>query len=180
MTDGDAGSWTATTSGRERIRAVVETLDGPTTVQEIADEADVSRTTADDELTQLAANGRVREVLADGKKGYDLDPTALFFDELRTLIDEQSRSELEAKLERLERERENVRTEFGVESVSALRAEVAEDESLSATEIRELRNAATTLETLDAESSLVRHALRLYDDVSDLRADGTDRSRSTS
>lgn len=41
-------------SDRERVRHVVELLEEPTPIQEIADRAEVSRTTADDELQRLA------------------------------------------------------------------------------------------------------------------------------
>lgn len=48
-------------SGRERVRQVVELLDEPIPVQAIADRADVSRTTADDELQQLQSDDWVTE-----------------------------------------------------------------------------------------------------------------------
>lgn len=155
-------------SGRERVRAVVETLDDPATVQDIADRAAVSRTTADDELERLEADNWVRRVLVDGKKGYDLNPTKLFFDELHELITENTREDLEAELEQLQAEREALETEFDADSLSTIRERLTEDEDLSAEEIRELRNVAVTWETLNSEITLVRHALRLYGDVTDL------------
>lgn len=157
-------------SGRERVRAVVETLDGAATVKEIADRADVSRATADDELERLEADNRVRKALVNDKKGYELDPVQLFFDELAELIAENSREDLEAELERLEAEREELESEFDAESLAAFRERLTDDEDLGSEAIREIRNVAATWETLDSEITLVRHALRLYDDVSDLTA----------
>lgn len=168
MTDAARDSWTDSMSGRERVRAVVETLDGPATVSEIADEADVSRTTADDELDRLEADNLARRTLVDGKKGYDLNPSKLFFDELHALITEHTREALEAELEQLQTEREALETEFDAESLSAIRERLTDNEGLSAEEIRELRNVAVTWEALDSEIDLVRHALRLYEDVTDL------------
>ena len=169
MTDGSPSSWTEEMSGRERVRAVVETLDGAATVKEIADRADVSRATSDDELERLEADNRVRKALVDDKKGYELDPVQLFFDELAELIAENSREDLEAELERLEAEREELESEFDAESLAAFRERLT-DEDLGSEAIREIRNVAATWETLDSEITLVRHALRLYDDVSDLTA----------
>ncbi|WP_449405105.1 DUF7342 family protein, partial [Halopiger aswanensis] len=60
-------------SGRERVRHVVELLDEPAPVQEIADRADVARTTADDELQRLQSDDWVRETTIDGTKAYDLN-----------------------------------------------------------------------------------------------------------
>lgn len=171
MTDAPPGSWSEDMSGRERVRAVVETLETGATVQEIADRADVSRTTADDELERLEADHRVRETLVDGKKGYELNPVQLFFDELTRLIESRSRRDLEARLEELEAEREQLRDEFDAESLSAFRERLAEDD-LASDEISEIRNVAATWEALDAEISRVRHALSLYDDVSDLATEG--------
>lgn len=168
MTDAARGSWADGMSGRERVRAVVETLDGPATVQEIADQAAVSRTTADDELERLEADNWARRTLVDGKKGYDLNPSKLFFDELHELITEHTREALEAELEQLQAEREALETEFDAESLSVIRERLTDDVDLSTEEIRELRNVAITWETLNSEINLVRHALRLYGDVTDL------------
>lgn len=168
MSDAAPGSWEEDLSGRERVRAVVETLDGPATVQEIADRAAVSRTTADDELERLAADHWVRKTLVDEKKGYDLDPSKLFFDELMNLIAENSRDDLEAELEQLQEEREALQQELDADSLAEFRERLTDDEDLSAEEIREVRNVAATWETLDTEITLVRHALHLYGDVTDL------------
>lgn len=168
MTEAATGSWGDDLSGRERVRAVVEMLDGPATVQEIADRAAVSRTTADDELERLAADNWVRKTLVDGKKGYDLNPSKLFFDELMNLIAENSRDDLEAQLEQLQEEREALQREFEADSLAEFRERLADDEDLSAEEIREARNVAATWEMLDTEITLVRHALHLYSDVADL------------
>lgn len=168
MTDAAPGSWTDTMSGRERVRAVVETLDSPASVQDIAEQADVSRATADDELQRLEDDNRVRKTLVDDKKGYELNPIQLFFDELQNLIEEHSQESLEAELEHLEAEREDLKDEFDADSLKAFRERLADNEELTAEEIREMRNVAATWSSLTSEIKLVRHALRLYGDVSNL------------
>ena len=167
MVDNSPSSWKDTMTGRERIRAVVETLETSATVDEIADRAAVSPTTANDELSQLAADNRVRKVLVDNKKGYELNPTHLFFEELLTLLEEHSHTELEAQLEALRSEKETLCEEFDVDSVEMLREQVAERD-LTAEETKTIRNAISTWEALNTDLTLVRHALRLYDDVADL------------
>ncbi|SFR56598.1 hypothetical protein SAMN04487937_2811 [Halorubrum sodomense] len=173
MTNALAGSWDEM-SGRERVRAVMETLSGAATVQEISDRADVSRNTADDELKQMEADNRVHQTLVDGKKGYQLNPAKLFFDEIMELIEEHTRDELNVELVDIKKEKEELENEFGVESLTMFREQMLENEDISADELRERQNIASTWETLNMEEKLYRHALRLYDDVQDISsADST-------
>lgn len=173
MTNALAGSWDEM-SGRERVRAVMETLSEAATVQEISDRADVSRNTADDELKQMEADNRVHQTLVDGKKGYQLNPAKLFFDEIMELIEEHTRDELNVELVDIKKEKEELEDEFGVESLTMFREQMLENEDISADELRERQNIASTWETLNMEEKLYRHALRLYDDVQDISsADST-------
>lgn len=91
MTASTPESWTESMSGRERVRHVVELLEEPTTVQDIADRAEVSRATADDELQRLQSDDWVTETTVDGTKAYDLNPVRMLFDEVTDLIEEYSR-----------------------------------------------------------------------------------------
>jgi len=165
-------SWKDSTSGRERVRYVVEILDEPTTVQEIADRAEVSRTTADDELGRLESDDWVRETTVDGKKAYDLNPVRTLFDEITNLIENNTREGLEARLTELVEEQETLSEEYEADSLSEFRRRLAADD-LSADELRELRNVAETWEAVETETGLMRHALRMYDDVVELSS-GTD------
>ena len=167
-------------TGRERIRAVVETLETSATVDEIADRAAVSPTTASDELAQLATDNRVRKVLVDNKKGYELNPTHLFFEELLTLLEEHSHTELEAQLEALRSEKETLCEEFDVDSVEMLREQVAERE-LTAEETKTIRNAISTWEGLntDLTSSAMRCASMMMWPISTHTLEHKQRSPST-
>ncbi|WP_211194907.1 winged helix-turn-helix domain-containing protein [Halorhabdus amylolytica] len=173
MDESNQRTWTETLSGRERVRRVVEALEGPTPVGEIADRADVSRATADDELRQLASDNWVTETAVEGAKAYDLNPVRLLFDEVTALIDECSREELESQLAELTEEREQLAPEYDAESLSAFRNQLVERE-LSAAEIRERRNVIETWEATNTDRRLVKHALQLYDDVVELSSPPTD------
>lgn len=167
-----SGSWDQL-SGRERVREVIELLEGPETVQEIADRAEVSRATADDELERLAGDDWVTETTVDGAKAYDLNAVRVLFDEITDLIDAHTRTELEAQLAELTEEREDLAAEYDVRSLEEFRDRLVDDE-LTAAEIRERRNVIATWEALDTERTLVKHALQLYDEVVELSTPGAD------
>ena len=173
MADPNAESWTDCMSGRERVRHVVELLDEPTPVQDIADRADVSRTTADDELQRLQSDDWVTETTVDGTKAYDLNPVRMLFDEVTDLIEAHSREELEGQLVELKKEQEEVATEYDVSSLDDFREQLANEE-FSAAELRERRNVIATWEAINTELGLVKHALQLYDDVVELSSPRTD------
>jgi DNA-binding transcriptional regulator GbsR (MarR family) len=173
MTDSDPPSWRESMSGRERIRRVVELLDEPTPVQEIADQAGVSRTTADDELQRLQSDDWVTETTVDGAKAYDLNPVRMLFDEVTDLIEANSRDELESQLTELTEEQEELAAEYDVSSLNEFREQFA-DENLTAEELRERRNVIATWEAINTEIGLVKHALQLYDDVIELSSPRTD------
>ncbi len=145
-------------SGRERVRHVVELLEEPTPIQEIADQAAVSRPTADDELQRLASDDWVTETTINGRKAYDLNPVRMLFDEVTDLIEAHSRDELERQLTELTAEQERLVTEFTVASLTEFREQFAEEE-FPAEELRERRNVIATWESINTELGLVKHAL---------------------
>jgi DNA-binding IclR family transcriptional regulator len=55
--------WAENRNGRKRVRAVVETLNWPLTITEIADKADASQSTATTELERLKRDKWVRETI---------------------------------------------------------------------------------------------------------------------
>ena len=162
-------------SGRERVRHVVELLDEPTPVQEIANRADVSRATADDELQRLRSDDWVTETTVNGTKAYDLNPVRMLFDEVTDLIEAHSRDELESRLTELKEEQEELATEYDISSLDEFREQFA-DEELSAAELRERRNVIATWETVNTDLRLVKHALQLYEDIIELSSPQTDSS----
>jgi Mn-dependent DtxR family transcriptional regulator len=173
MAESKPGPWTETMSGRERVRHVVELLDEPTPVQEIADRAEVSRATADDELQRLESDDWVTETTVEGTKAYDLNPVRTLFDEVTDLIEAHSRDELESQLTASKEEQEELAAEYEVSSLDEFREQLA-DEDFPAEELRERRNVIATWEAINTELGLVKHALQLYDDVVELSSPRTD------
>ena len=143
MDDVDQKLWTENLSGRQRVRHVVELLDEPTSVQEIADRADVSRATADDELLQLESDDWVTETTVGGTKAYDVNPVRMLFDEVGNLVEEHTRDELEAQLTELKAEQETLADEYDADSLTEFREELVRKE-LSAEELQERRNVIAT------------------------------------
>ena len=173
MAESNPASWTEDMSGRERVRAVVEVLETPSPVQEIADRAEVSRTTAADELQRLQNDDWVIETTVDGTKAYDLNPVRMLFDEITDLIEEHSRDDLESQLTELKAEQEELAAEYDVSSLDEFRERFSSDD-LSAEELRERRNVIATWEAINTELGLVKHALQLYGDVVELSSPRTD------
>lgn len=172
MAEPESTHWEDEYTGRERVRTVVETLEEPAIVTEIANRANVAWVTADSELENLLAEQRVRKHEVDGKIKYGLNPLQQLFDELVDLITEHTREELETNLVEYQSQRESLQAEFDVGRLTELRDTLIQ-EDLSAEEMRAVRNAASTWETLETEIRLTKHALQLYDDVTrSLDSDG--------
>lgn len=167
MPEPNPSQWKQEFSGRDRVQMVVETLDEPATVTQIADEADVAWGTADSELDRLLAENQVREHTIDGNVLYAPNPVQLLLDEILDRIDEHDRDELESTLVEHQSQLESMQGEYDAETLTELRERIA-DEDVSAAEMQEIRNAASTWEALETEIRLSKHALRLYDDVSRL------------
>jgi len=153
---------------------VVEILDAPATVTDIADRADVAWGTADSELESLLAENRVQEHTVDGKTKYGPNPVQMLVDEVLDLISENTREELESVLVEHTSQVESLQDEYEVEALSELRDKLVE-EDLSAEKMREIRNVASTWEALETEIRLTKHALQLYDDVTRLSDSNGDR-----
>ncbi len=171
MTETPPRPWTDEMSGRERIRAVVETLEGPATIQDIADRANTSRNTAADELDRLERDKWVQKTTVEGKQAYDLYPVRLYIDQVITMAENHDRDELETQLIELTEEQEQLCDEWGVSGLDAFREELAEEE-FTAAQLRERRNVIDTWKAIDTEIDLVRQALQLYDKVAELQPTG--------
>jgi len=174
MTEPNVEAWKDEYSGRERVRMVVELLDEPATVSDIADRADVAWGTADSELENLLAEKKVQEYTDDGNTKYGLNPVQMLVEEVLELINENARDELESDLVEYKSQVESLQDEYEVETLSELRDNLIE-EDLSAEKMREIRNVASTWEALETEIRLTKHALELYDDVTRLSDSDGDR-----
>lgn len=165
---GGAQSWTETTTARERIRSVAETLREPRSTNWISDQADASWSTTNDELQDLVDRGRLRRVEAGDATRYQPDYTRLLFEELRTLIEENSREELHGELASIAEEIEEWRETYDVETWEELERSLADGERSSA-ELRERRDVIAFWRETERDRQLINHALELYSAVETAR-----------
>jgi len=157
-------TWKENTSGRERVRIVVDTLDEPATINSIAKQADVAWETAASEVERLNAENKLRES-EDGL--FEPNPVQQFLDQILQLIEDQSKTELEAQLEAYQAQLEAFENDHGVSSATEMRERLTNDD-VSATEMREIRNISDTWGALELEIRLLKNALQLYDDLARL------------
>jgi len=91
-------------SARDRIRAVAETLREPRSVNWISEQADAAWSTTNEELQDLVDQGQLRRVEAGETTRYQPDYTRLLFEEIRTLIEANTREELRSELAAITKE----------------------------------------------------------------------------
>nr|WP_276258019.1 hypothetical protein [Haloglomus sp. DT116] len=166
-------SWEESMSARERIRSVAETLREPRSVNWISNQADTAWSTTNEELQDLVEQGRLRRVETDNTTLYQPDYTRMLFEEIRTLIEENSREELRSELAAITDEIEAWQETYGVETWEELEQSLA-DGDLSSTEIRERRDVLAFWQENEEDRRLIRHALALYSDVESAREQHTD------
>ena len=159
--------WEEKLTERERLWRAMETLDNPATVSDIAAEADVAPDNAENELKRMLSEGRVRQHEADGEVTYFPSLTWMLFNEIRELIRANSREELESRLIDYQSRIESFQSDYDATSSTELRHRLVE-RSLTATEMQEVRDAASKWSLLESERRLIKHALYLYEDVTRL------------
>lgn len=173
-------SWDETTSARERIRSVAETLREPRSINWISDRADAAWSTTNEELQALVDRGRMRRVEAGDTTLYEPDYTRLLFEEIRSLVEENTREALRSELTAITEEIEGWRDTYDVETWEDLEQSLA-DEDLSSDELRERREVIGFWRENEEDRQLIKHALELYSDIEATRermADSTDHATS--
>jgi hypothetical protein len=161
-------SWTESMSARERIRSVAETLREPRSVNWISDQAGAAWSTTNEELQELAEQGRLRRVEGGDATLYQPDYTRLLFDEIRTLIEENSREDLRSELAAITDEIEAWQETYGVETWEELEQSLA-DGDLSSADLCERRDVIAFWQENQEDRRLIKHALALYSDVESAR-----------
>jgi len=151
-------SWGEAMSARDRIRAVVETLREPRSVNWISEQADAAWSTTNEELQNLVDQGQLRRVEAGETTRYQPDYTRLLFEEIRTLIEENTREELRNELAAITEEIEEWQATHDVETWEALEQSLA-DGDLTSAELRERRDVITRWEENEGDRRLIKHAL---------------------
>ncbi|ADD03852.2 uncharacterized protein Nmag_0260 [Natrialba magadii ATCC 43099] len=137
MSKPDSEAWVETMTARERVRAVVELLEEPTSADVIAGRANVSPDVAVRELERLD----VAESAGDGK--WVLDRDQLRDEEVRHLIETHDYEDLKDDLQEMQNERESLREEIN---------DVDDD--------REETNMRSSLAALESDIQLYQEVLR--------------------
>ena len=106
----------------------------------------------------------MRRVEAGETTHYQPDYTRLLFEEVRTLIEENTREELRSELVAITEEIEEWQATYDVETWEDLEQSLADDE-LGSDELRERREAIKGWEENLEDRHLIKHALALYSDV---------------
>ena len=166
-------SWSESMSARERIRAVAETLREPRSVNWISEQADAAWSTTNEEVQELVDQGQLRRVEAGETTRYQPDYTRLLFEEIRTLIEENTREELRSELTAITEEIEEWQATHNVETWEDLEQSLA-DGDLTSAELRDRRDVITRWEENLKDRRLIKHALELYSDVEAAREQMTD------
>jgi hypothetical protein len=177
---GGVQSWTETTNARERIRSVALTLGEPRSTNWISEHAEAAWSTTNQELDDLVDRGQLRRVDAGGSTLYQPDYTRLLFEEVRRLIEEHTREQLQTELTAIAEEIEDWRETYDVETWEELEGSLA-DGALSSEEIRERRDVVRDWQANEEDRRLIGHALELYSDVEAARErmlDAADRATS--
>ena len=179
MTDGGLESWTADLSTRERVRKIATTLTQPRSVEWIRKEAHVSSWgTVKDELEMLAEFGQVLVVEGDdGNAKYAPNHQLRYFTELTELINNHARDELREEIADVQAEIDAYKTEFNVDSQSALEATLTDD-ALDSEAVRQRNTVLRQWEHFEETKRLLQHALELYDDLQAVHPSETDSSAS--
>ena len=159
-----APSWTDTMSARERIRSVAFTLSEPRSTNWISEQADAAWSTTNQELEDLVDHGRLRRVDAGETTLYQPDYTRMLLNEIRILVQEHTREELQNELAAIAEEIEEWRETYDVETWEELEQSLADD-GLSSAEIRDRRDIVRFWQENEEDRQLIKHALELYSDV---------------
>jgi predicted transcriptional regulator len=151
-------------SARDRIRAVAETLREPRSVNWISEQADAAWSTTNEELQDLVDQGQLRRVEAGETTRYQPDYARLLFEEIRTLIEENTREDLRNELTAITEEIEEWQATYDVETWEDLEQSLA-DGNLASDELHERSDVITQWEENLEDRRLIKHALALYPDV---------------
>lgn len=162
-------AWTDETAGVDRVISVALTLKQPRTADWIADEAEVSPTTARDHLSRLVDLRVLSAVEQRGAKTYYPDAAYQRFRDVSQLVEEHTREELEQITITAQQDIEELRETYGVESPTELR-ELATAEETSSAEAREYFRKASEWDRHRHILSIANEAFDRYDEFAGQRS----------
>ncbi|MDL0118502.1 hypothetical protein PNQ29_03315 [Halobacterium salinarum] len=171
MTDEQPDVWSDDLDSEDRVRRVADTLTQPQSASWVADQAAVNYKTARKYLEKLVSDARLQTTERDQTTLYYPNPRTEFFDELDELVSQHTKDELTAELATMSDRIEDWQTAYDVADPNELRTSI--DESLSVAERREREHVVDDWEYTQQMRMLVRHAIRLYDDLQQFTATHT-------
>jgi len=145
-----SAEWEASTTARERVRAVIKRTATPTTASDIADIASVSETTARNTLNELAKEGIVRVEEATNGKVYQRDPNWHLMQRVQRL---SQSDQLVSHIQDLQAELNDYQEKYGTDSPEEL---VVSDGILSDDELADV----SAWRTAKRDLSFLRAAYR--------------------
>lgn len=173
MTTDTLPVWRDEMDSEDRVRAVVEMLTQPRSASWVAEQAQVNYKTARKYLNKLVDDNRLLTTKRNQTTLYYPNPREQFFGEISDLVDDHTKDELTAELTTISRRIEEWQANYDVEDADDLRTTL--DESLSVEERRERERVIDTWEYTDEMRTLIRHAIRLYDDLQQFTTTHTSR-----
>ncbi|MFW6004823.1 MAG: DUF7342 family protein [Halodesulfurarchaeum sp.] len=158
--------WTESMTARERVETIATTMTEPRSPNWVATQAEVEWDTAKKHLENLRESGLL---LLTAEDKYVPDPTRAYFDHLRDLILEHSKTELRTELTAIADRIDEWKARYDVDSPSELEATLATD--LPGAAVRERQRALRQWENSLESRDRIRRALELYDDITALSKD---------
>lgn len=161
--------WSKATDGADRILSVALALQDPQTAAWIAEEADVSETTARKHLERLVELRVLMSTTAHGVTTYSPDPAYFRFRSVSRYVNEHTKDELTSRAEEIQATLADVREDYAVEEPDELRQRAAQ-EGTKPEDARTYRQVASEWESRRDQLSVIREALDRYDDYNHGRA----------
>lgn len=172
MSEDGPTRWSEYETGQDRVRALALTLTEARNAGWIADQADVSRSSAVRYLERMVDSGELVAVERGQETRYRPDPATQYFRELRRLITQHTREELTDELDAIAEDISERRDRYGVETPTELRRTLG-NADLPAAERSERKRAIEDWEYDRHQRDLIEQALAQYDRVERLLS-GTD------
>lgn len=151
--------WVDHTSAFDRVRSIASAVSEPRTLQYIADEAQVSETTASEYLERLVDLNVLQKTSREEELVYSPDPLYTRMEAIRELLAEHDRDELVKLRSALQSQLDDWQDEYGVESPADLRTQTAESETAART--RKIRKDAQDWELVAYRLSIVEEAIEM-------------------
>lgn len=160
----ESREWDDDMKAIERVISVAMSVDTPRTAARIADQADVSESTARDHLRLLADRlGVIKSATTREGEKYWPNEAYLRFRHIAQLVEKHDKDELTEQIAKLKERIEGFVEEYEVDGPDELRTRTA-DGDVSADQARDYRRSAREWETVEYQLATIQDALKRYDE----------------